>query len=173
MCGVTKRLPSRLAVESPMPKIIEGNLVATGLKVAIIHSRWNHFISDRLVEGALEAIKMHGGDLDDVSILRVPGCFELPMASQKAAESGNFDIVVALGVLIRGATPHFDYIASEATKGVANASMSTGVPVGFGVLTCDTIEQAIERSGTKAGNKGVEATMAAVEMANLYRELNS
>lgn len=156
-----------------MPRIIEGNLVATGLKFAIIHSRWNHFISDRLVEGALDAIKRHGGDLKDVTIIRVPGCFELSMASQKAAESGKYDAVVALGVLIRGATPHFDYIASEATKGVASAAMSTGVPVGFGVLTCDTIEQAIERSGTKAGNKGVEAAMASVEMANLYRELKS
>lgn len=156
-----------------MPRIIEGNLVTTGLKIAIIHSRWNHFISDRLVEGALDAIKRHGGDLKDVTIIRVPGCFELSMASQKAAESGKYDAVVALGVLIRGATPHFDYIASEATKGIASAASSTGVPVGFGVLTCDTIEQAIERAGTKAGNKGVEATMAAVEMANLYRELKS
>lgn len=155
-----------------MPRIIEGNLVATGLKIAIIHSRWNSFISDRLVEGALDAISRHGGSLDETTIIRVPGCFELPMASQKAAESKQFDAVIALGVLIRGATPHFDYIASEATKGVANASISTGVPVAFGVLTCDTIEQAVERAGTKAGNKGIEAALAAVEMANLYRELN-
>lgn len=155
-----------------MPRIIEGNLVSTGLKVAIIHSRWNSFISDRLVEGALDAIVRHGGNADETTIIRVPGCFELPMAAQKAAESGKFDAVVTLGVLIRGATPHFDYIASEATKGVASASISTGVPVAFGVLTCDTIEQAIERAGTKAGNKGIEAALAAIEMANLYRELN-
>lgn len=156
-----------------MPRIIEGNLVATGLNIAIIHSRWNSFISDRLVEGALDAIRRHGGSEDDVTLIRVPGCFELPMAAQKAAESGKFDAVLSLGVLIRGATPHFDYIAAEATKGIASASISTGVPVAFGVLTCDTIEQAVERAGTKAGNKGIEAALAAVEMANLYRELNS
>lgn len=156
-----------------MPRIIEGNLVASGLKIAIIHSRWNSFISDRLVEGALDAIRRHGGDTDQTTLIRVPGCFELPMAAQKAAESGEFDAVISLGVLIRGATPHFDYIASEATKGIASASISTGVPVSFGVLTCDTIEQAVERAGTKAGNKGIEAALAAVEMANLYRELDS
>lgn len=155
-----------------MPRIIEGNLVATGLKIAIITARWNHFIGDRLVEGALDAIKRHGGDLDDVTIIHVPGCFELPMGAQKAASSGKFDAVVTLGTLIRGATPHFDYIAAEATKGIGVAALQSGVPVSYGVLTCDTIEQAIERAGTKAGNKGVEATMAAVEMANLYRELD-
>lgn len=154
-----------------MPHTIEGQLVATGLKIAIVHSRWNHFINDRLLEGALDAIKRHGGNLDDVTVIHVPGCFELPMVAQKAATSGKYDAVVALGTLIRGATPHFDYIAAEATKGIANAAMTSGIPVAFGVLTCDTIEQAIERAGTKAGNKGVEATLAAVEMANLYKEL--
>ena|SRR5690554_1874926 len=154
-----------------MPRIIEGNLVATGLKIAIITSRWNHFIGDRLVEGSLDAIKRLGGDTKDVSIVHVPGCFELPMAAKKVAESGKYDAVIALGTLIRGATPHFDYIASECTKGIASASLETGVPVSYGVLTCDTIEQAIERAGTKAGNKGHEAATAAIEMVNLYREL--
>lgn len=154
-----------------MPRIVEGNLVATGLKLAIITARWNHFIGDRLVEGAIDAIVRHGGDDDDITIVHVPGCFELPMAAKKLASSGKFDGVIALGTLIRGATPHFDYIASEATKGIANAALESGVPVSYGVLTCDTIEQAIERAGTKAGNKGHEAAMAAVEMANLYREL--
>ena len=154
-----------------MPRIVEGNLVATGLKIAILTARWNHFIGDRLVEGAIDAIVRHGGDDDDITIVHVPGCFELPMAAKKLASSGKFDGVIALGTLIRGATPHFDYIAAEATKGIASAAIESGVPVSYGVLTCDTIEQAIERAGTKAGNKGHEAAMAAVEMANLYREL--
>lgn len=155
-----------------MPRIIEGNLVASGLKIAIITSRWNHFIGDRLLEGSLDAIKRHGGDLDDVTIVHVPGCFEIPLAVQRVAKSGKYDAVVALGVLIRGSTPHFDYISAECTKGIASASMDTGVPISYGVLTCDTIEQAIERAGTKAGNKGHEAAMAAVEMANIFRELD-
>lgn len=154
-----------------MPRTIEGNLLATGLKIAIITSRWNHFIGDRLVEGSLDAIKRHDGNLDLVDIIHVPGCFELPMAAHKVAKSGKYDAIVALGTLIRGSTPHFDYIASECTKGIASASFDTGVPISYGVLTCDTIEQAIERAGTKAGNKGHEAAMAAVEMANLFREL--
>lgn len=155
-----------------MPQIIEGNLVASGLKIAIISSRWNHFIGDRLLEGSLDAIKRHGGNLDDVTIVHVPGCFEIPLAVQRVAKTGKFDAVVALGVLIRGSTPHFDYISAECTKGIASASMDTGVPISYGVLTCDTIEQAIERAGTKAGNKGHEAAMAAVEMANIFRELD-
>lgn len=155
-----------------MPRIIEGNLVSSDLKIAIITSRWNHFIGDRLLEGSLDAIKRHGGDLDDVTIVHVPGCFEIPLAVQRVAKSGKFDAVIALGVLIRGSTPHFDYISAECTKGIASASMETGVPISYGVLTCDTIEQAIERAGTKAGNKGHEAAMAAVEMANIFRELD-
>lgn len=156
-----------------MPRVIEGNLVAEGLRFAIVLSRWNHFISDRLLEGAMDTISRHGGDADGTVVVPVPGSFEIPMAAQKLATSGKFDAVVCLGVLIRGSTPHFDYIASEVTKGTANASLNTGVPVAFGVLTCDTIEQAIERAGTKAGNKGHEATTAAIEMANLYRQLES
>ena len=155
-----------------MPRIIEGNLVASGLKIAVITSRWNHFIGDRLVEGAFDAIKRHGGDLDDVALVHVPGCFEIPLAAQRLAKSGKYDAVVALGVLIRGSTPHFDYISAECTKGIATASMQTGVPISYGVITCDTIELAIVRAGTKAGNKGHEATMAAVEMVNLFRELD-
>lgn len=156
-----------------MTKVIEGNLIASGMKLAIVVSRWNHFISDRLVEGALDTIKRHGGDVDECALIHVPGSFELPLVARRVAEAGKYDGVVCLGVLIRGATPHFDYIASEATKGIAQASVETGIPVGFGVITADTIDQAIERAGTKAGNKGHEATLAVIEMANLYRELDA
>lgn len=152
-------------------RTLEGNLVATGLSLAIVSSRWNNFICDRLIEGALDVIVRHGGELSSVTHIRVPGSFELPMAAKTAASSGRFDAVVALGVLIRGGTPHFDYIAAEATKGLANAAMETGVPIGYGVITANTIEQAIERAGTKAGNKGAEAALAAIEMANLYKQL--
>ena len=147
--------------------VVEGHLVATNKKFAIIHSRWNNFISDRLLEGALDAIVRHGGDPSLVTVYKVPGSFELPLVARRAVETGRYDAVIALGVLIRGATPHFDYIAAEATKGLASASMHSGVPISFGVITANTIEQAIERSGTKAGNKGVEAAMAAIEMVNL------
>jgi 6,7-dimethyl-8-ribityllumazine synthase len=156
-----------------MPRVLEGHLIAEGLRFAVVTSRWNHFITDRLLEGALDAIKRHGGDPDGTIVVPVPGAFEIPMAADKLARTGAFDAVICLGVLIRGATPHFDYIAGEVTKGTANSSLDTGVPISFGVLTCDTIEQAIERAGTKAGNKGHEATMAAIEMANLYRQLAS
>ncbi len=156
-----------------MTTIIEGHLVATGLRLAIVSSRWNSFIGDRLVEGALDIIQRHGGDPAQVVHLKVPGAFELPMAVQRAARSGRFDAVIALGLLIRGSTPHFDYIASEATKGLANASLDSGVPVGFGLLTTNTIEQAIERAGSKAGNKGAEAALAAIEMANLYKAMDA
>jgi 6,7-dimethyl-8-ribityllumazine synthase len=151
-------------------KVVEGHLVATDKKFAIIQSRWNDFISNRLLEGAMDTIVRHGGAQSDVTVYKVPGCFELPMAAKKAAESGAYDAIVALGVLIRGATPHFDYIAAEATKGLASASMDSGVPIAFGVITANTIEQAIERGGTKAGNKGVEAAQAAIEMVNLMAQ---
>lgn len=156
-----------------MPRVIEGHLVARDLRFAIVASRWNHFITDRLLEGALDAIKRHDGDAEGVDLIYVPGSFELPMAADRAARTGRYDAIICLGTLIRGATPHFDYIASEATKGIANASMQSGVPISFGVITTDTIEQAIERAGTKAGNKGHEAAMAAIEMANLYKALGS
>lgn len=155
-----------------MPKNIEGNLIASGLRFAIVVARWNHFITDRLVEGSLDAIARHGGDADNTVVIYVPGAFELPMAAKKAAESKRFDAVICIGTLIRGSTPHFDYISAEATKGIAMASMDSGVPVAFGLLTCDTIDQAIERAGTKAGNKGHEAALAAIEMANLYAQLD-
>lgn len=151
--------------------VVEGDLVARDKTFAIVHSRWNHFICDRLLEGALDTIARHGGDLSKVTVYKVPGSFELPLVAHKVAATGRFDAVIALGVLIRGATPHFDYIAAEATKGLANASMQTGVPISFGVITSNTIEQAIERSGTKAGNKGHEAALAAIEMVNLVAQI--
>jgi 6,7-dimethyl-8-ribityllumazine synthase len=144
-----------------MPRTIEGSLVATGLKFAVVVGRWNSFIAERMLEGSLDTINRHGGDTDAVDIVRVPGAFEIPFAAKKLADSGRYDAVICLGVLIRGSTPHFDYIASEATKGI----------VSFGVLTVDTIEQAIERAGTKAGNKGTEAAASAIEMANLYKSI--
>ncbi|MFN3393773.1 MAG: 6,7-dimethyl-8-ribityllumazine synthase, partial [Candidatus Thermochlorobacter sp.] len=142
-----------------------------GLNFAIVASRWNDFIGARLVEGAVDCIVRHGGNSEAITLYRCPGSFELPMVIKKVALSKQFDAVIAIGVLIRGATPHFDLIAAEATKGIAQASMESGVPVAFGVLTTDTIEQAIERAGTKAGNKGWEAAAAAIEMANLYKQL--
>ncbi|MDB4932927.1 MAG: ribH [Myxococcaceae bacterium] len=152
-------------------KIIEADLVARGLRVALLASRFNHFIVDRLVEGATDCVKRHGGD--DVTLVRAPGAWELPLVCQTLARSGRFDAIVALGAVIRGSTPHFDYVAGEVTKGLAQVSMATGVPVTFGVLTVDTIEQAIERAGTKAGNKGWEAASSAIEMANLQRVLKA
>ncbi len=152
-------------------KVVEGHLSAQGLKIAIVASRWNDFIGARLVEGAVDCIVRHGGSSEAITLYRCPGSFELPMVLKKVALSKQFDAVIAIGVLIRGATPHFDLIAAEATKGIAQASMESGVPVAFGVLTTDTIEQAIERAGTKAGNKGWEAAAAAIEMANLYKQL--
>lgn len=152
-------------------KIIEADLVARGLRVALLASRFNHFIVDRLVEGATDCVKRHGGD--DLTLVRAPGAWELPLICQSLARSGRFDAIVALGAVIRGSTPHFDYVAGEVTKGLAQVSMATGVPVTFGVLTVDTIEQAVERAGTKAGNKGWEAAASAIEMANLQRALKA
>jgi 6,7-dimethyl-8-ribityllumazine synthase len=154
-----------------MPTFFEGNLVATDLRVGIIVSRWNSFITERLLDGALDALGRHGISLDAVDIARVPGTFEVPLVAQQMALSTRYDAVICLGCLIRGSTAHFDYIASECSKGIAQAMMNSGVPITFGVLTTDTIEQAIERAGTKAGNKGAEAAMAAIEMANLLKVL--
>ena len=155
-----------------MPNTLEGDLVATGLRVAIVVSRWNSFITERLLEGSLDAFKRHGGDLDSgATIVRVPGSFEVPLVVQKLCKSGKYDAVIALGCVIRGATAHFDYVAGEVTKGIAHAMLETGVPAVFGVLTTDSIEQAIERAGTKAGNKGAEAATVAIEMANLLKQL--
>jgi len=150
---------------------VEGSMSANGTTWAIVVSRWNGFITERLLEGAIDALKRHGADADGITIIRVPGAFEIPLACQKAAQTQRFDGVIAIGAVIRGATPHFDYVAGEVAKGVGQVSLQTGVPVSFGVLTTDTIEQAIERAGTKAGNKGVEAATAAIEMVQVLRGL--
>lgn len=154
-----------------MSQIIEGKLDAKGLKVAIVVSRFNSFIGDRLTEGAKDALVRHGAELGDIVEVKVPGAFEIPLAAKKVAESGKYDAVVCLGAVIRGSTPHFDYVSSEVSKGIASVSLESGVPLTFGVLTTDTLEQAIERAGSKAGNKGAEAATGAIEMANLLRQL--
>ena len=153
-----------------MVRTLEGDLQGQGLKVAIVASRFNSFITDRLIEGAVDALRRHGVEEKDISLVKVPGSFELPLAVRRAS-SGKVDAVVALGALIRGGTPHFDYLSAEVTKGIAQVSLETGVPVAFGVLTTDTVEQAIERAGTKAGNKGFEAALSAIEMAKLLKKL--
>ncbi|HNZ02655.1 MAG TPA: 6,7-dimethyl-8-ribityllumazine synthase [Myxococcota bacterium] len=154
-----------------MGRIIEGKLTAKGLKVALIVSRFNHFITDRLEEGAMDALTRHDASTDDVDVIRVPGAFELPLVAARAAKSGRYDAVICLGAVVRGSTPHFDYVASEAAKGIAMAGLDSGVPVIFGVLTTDTLEQAIERAGTKGGNKGWNAALSAIEMANLLKQM--
>jgi 6,7-dimethyl-8-ribityllumazine synthase len=143
---------------------------ATGFRFAIVASRWNDLLTSKLVDGAVDALESAGAAENDVEIFMVPGAFELPLAAKKAAESGRFDAVIAIGIVIRGETPHFDFVAGEAAKGISKVSLDTGIPVMFGVVTTDTVEQAMNRSGLKAGNKGYEAAMAAVEMADLYRE---
>jgi 6,7-dimethyl-8-ribityllumazine synthase len=152
---------------------VDGMLSAKGLRFGIVASRFNAFIVERLVEGALDAIARTGGSLDDVTVVRCPGAFEIPQVARKLSEAGNLDAVLCLGCVIRGATPHFDYVAGEAAKGVGQLAATSRVPVVFGILTTDTIEQAIERAGTKAGNKGFDAAMAAIEMASLYKQLPS
>lgn len=155
-----------------MVQTIEGHLMAEGLRFAIVVARFNEFISGKLLAGAVDAVRRHGGAEEDVTVVWVPGAFEIPLAARKLAESGKYDAVVTLGAVIRGSTPHFDYVCAETAKGVSAAAMGSGVPVIFGVLTTDSIEQAIERAGTKAGNKGWEAAMAAIEMANLNKQLD-
>jgi 6,7-dimethyl-8-ribityllumazine synthase len=152
-------------------KQFEGDLQVRDLRVAIVATRFNEFVVDSLVKGAVHALRQHGAQDADIHIVTVPGAFELPLAVKHLAASRRYDAIVALGAVIRGSTPHFDYVAGECAKGVASASMSHDIPVGFGVLTVDTIEQAIERAGTKAGNKGAEAALCAVEMVNLLRQL--
>lgn len=155
-------------------KIVEGKLQAqVGKRIAIINSRFNHIITDRLVEGAKDAYLRHGGNEEDLELILVPGAFEVPLALEKALASGRYDAVCCLGAVIRGATPHFDYISAEATKGVASVALKYGKPVSFGVLTVDTIEQAIERAGSKAGNKGAEAMVTVIEMLNLYSAIEA
>ena len=154
-----------------MAKIIEGMLTAEGLKFGVVVSRFNEFRTSKLLGGALDTLKRHGAAEDDVTVAWVPGAFELPFIAKKMAESGKYDAIIALGTVIRGSTTHYDYVCNEAAKGIAQASMSTGVPVAFSVVTTENIEQAIERSGTKAGNKGADGAMTAIEMANLLRQL--
>lgn len=152
-------------------KTIEGQLRADGLKFAIVASRFNDFIVDKLVGGAVDTLLRHGADRSDLIIVKVPGAYEMPLVAKRLAESKAHDGIVCLGAVIRGATPHFDYVASEVAKGLAHVTLETGVPVGFGVLTTDTLEQAIERAGSKAGNKGVEAAQATLETARVLAQL--
>lgn len=153
------------------PAVVEGMLEARGLKFAIVAARFNNFIVDRMIEGCLDTLERHGCDTSSCSLYRVPGSFELPVAVRKIAAKEEFDGVIALGAVIRGSTPHFDYIAAEVTKGLAQVAMDTIKPVAYGVITTDTIEQAIERAGTKAGNKGADAALSAIEMADLFKKL--
>ncbi|WP_421920809.1 6,7-dimethyl-8-ribityllumazine synthase [Marinifilum sp.] len=150
---------------------IEGKLIAEGLKFGIVAGRFNEFIGSKLLGGALDAIKRHGASENDVDVAWVPGAFEIPLIAKKMVKSGKYDAVICLGAVIKGSTPHFDYVSNEVTKGVASVSLESEVPVIFGVLTVDTIEQAIERAGTKAGNKGYEAAVSGIEMANLLKQL--
>ncbi len=154
-----------------MPKLYEGQLVADGLKVGIVASRFNEFITNKLLEGAIDALKRHGVAEDDIAVAWVPGAFEIPMVAKVMAESGKYDAVICVGAVIRGSTSHFEYVAAEVSKGIAHVGLSSGVPTIFGVLTTENIEQAIERAGTKAGNKGFEAAEGAIEMANLLRSM--
>ena len=153
-----------------MARVIEGDLQGQGVKVAIVVSRFNSFITDRLLDGALDALRRHGVEEKGITVIRVPGSFEIPLGVKRAAGQ-KVDAVIALGALIRGGTPHFDYLSAEVTKGVAQVMLETGIPVAFGVLTTDTVEQAIERAGTKAGNKGAEAAQSALEMVSLLRKM--
>lgn len=154
-----------------MPKIMEGKISAEGFRFAIIVGRFNDFISSRLAEGAMDALKRHGATDDQITLVKVPGSFEIPLTAKRLAESGRYNAVICLGAVIRGATPHFEYVASEVSKGIATVSLESSIPVTFGVLTTDSLEQAIERAGTKSGNKGWDAAMAAMEMVNLFKEL--
>ncbi len=155
-----------------MVNIIEGQLIAKGMRFAIIASRFNEFISSKLMEGAIDALFRHDAAKEDITVVWVPGAFEMPVVAKKLALCGHYDAIICVGAVIRGATSHFDYVANEVSKGIASVSLDTGVPISFGVLTTDTIEQAIERAGTKAGNKGFESAMAAVEMVSLFKELS-
>ena len=154
-----------------MPKIIEGKIVAKGMKFGIVASRFNDFICGRLIEGAIDALMRAGAEEKDIAIYKVPGSFELPLTAKKLATSARFDAIICLGAIIRGATPHFEYISAEVSKGIASVGLDAEIPVVFGVLTTDTIEQAIERAGTKSGNKGADAAMTAIEMVDLFKKI--
>ncbi|WNS73850.1 6,7-dimethyl-8-ribityllumazine synthase [Bacillus sp. DTU_2020_1000418_1_SI_GHA_SEK_038] len=155
-----------------MKKVIEGHLVGSGLKIGIVVARFNEFITGKLLTGAEDALKRHGVSEEDVTVVWVPGAFEIPLVAKKLAEAGGYDAIITLGTVIRGATPHFDFVSNEVAKGVASTGMQSGIPIIFGVLTTDTIEQAIERAGTKAGNKGWDAAVGAIEMGNLYKQIS-
>lgn len=150
-------------------KNINGNLTAEGLKFAIVVGRFNSLITEKLLEGALDCIERHNGNPENITVVRVPGSFEIPLTAKKLAKSGKYDAVICLGAVIRGSTPHFDYVANEVTKGIAQVSLETEIPVAYGILTTDTIEQAIERAGTKMGNKGFDAALTAIEMVNVLK----
>lgn len=152
-------------------KVIEGKLECKGHTFTIIVSRFNDFINSKLLEGAVDALQRHGAKAEDIQVVRVPGAFEIPLVAQRLAQNKVSDGIICLGAVIRGATPHFDYVAAEVSKGVAQASLATGVPIAFGVLTTDTIEQAVERAGTKSGNKGWDAAMSAIEMVQVMKQL--
>ena len=152
-------------------KTLEGKLTAKNMKIAIVVARFNEFITSKLLSGCIDCLIRHEAADEDLTVAWVPGAFEIPMAATKLAESGKYDAVICLGAVIRGATPHFDYVCAEASKGIAQVSMQTGVPVAFGVLTTENIQQAVERAGTKAGNKGVDCAMTAMEMVNLFKEM--
>lgn len=154
-----------------MPREIQGHLTVDGQRFAVVVSRFNEFITSKLLAGAIDALKRHGATDDNITTVYVPGAFELPMVTKKLADSGEFDAIVCLGCVIRGQTPHFEYIASEAAKGIAHVGLTSGVPTTFGVITSDTLEQAIERAGSKAGNKGVDAAVSAIELVNLLTQL--
>lgn len=154
-----------------MNQLFSGKLVGTGLKIGIVVSRWNDFMGSRLLEGAKDTLIRHDVNEEDIDVALVPGSLELPLTAQKMANSGRYDAIICLGVVIRGATPHFDYVAGEAAKGIAQVGLQSGIPVTFGVITSNTLEQAIERAGSKGGNKGVEAALAAIEMAHLLRQI--
>ncbi len=163
----------RLQIGEIIMRVIEGNIRATGKKFAIVVSRFNSFVVESLLEGALDTLERHGEVSEqDITLVRVPGAYELPVAAKKIAASGKFDAIIALGAVIRGGTPHFDFVAGECNKGLAQVSLDFDIPVAFGVITTDSIEQAIERSGTKAGNKGSEAALGALEMVNVMSSLN-
>ncbi len=152
-------------------KVLEGKLTAKNMKVAIVVARFNEFITGKLLSGAVDCLKRHEADEDSITVVWVPGAFEVPVAAKKLAEKGGYDAIICLGAVIRGATPHFDYVCAEASKGIAQVSMHYGIPVAFGILTTENIQQAVERAGTKAGNKGADAAMTAMEMVNLFREI--
>ncbi len=155
------------------PRTVEGRLIATGLRFGIVVSRFNDFITERLLDGCLDTLRRHGADISEVDVMWCPGAFEIPLVAKIAAETDAYDAVICLGAVIKGSTPHFDHVAGQATSGIARISMDTGIPTIFGVLTCETIEQAVERAGTKAGNKGADAALAAIEMVNLISSIKT